>query len=43
MLVLRPGLGLETVQDHFFEVLVLTHVVLVLQWLLKMVLSKTCK
>ena len=30
MWVSRPGLGLETDQDHFFEVLVLTLLVLVL-------------
>ena len=30
MLVSRPGLGLETDQDHFFEVLVSTLLVLVL-------------
>ena len=30
MWVLRPGLGLETDQDHFFEVLVSTLLVLVL-------------
>ena len=30
MSVLRPGLGLETDQDHFFEVLVLVSTLLVL-------------
>ena len=30
MWVLRPGLGLETDQDHFFEVLVLVSTLLVL-------------
>ena len=33
MWVLRPGLGLETDQDHFFEVLVSTLLVLVSAYL----------
>jgi len=38
MWVSRPGLGLETDQDHFFEVLVLVSTLLVLKVLVSLVL-----